>query len=756
MYISENEVLLNMEISLPRLLSISLCLAITVELPAQCSFPLRIVTSKDFCLGSSLTLSSDHAFHKIVWYKDGQPFDSAFAAQSIDNQGVIVATQVSHNTICLDTARNIYAWDADIYAIRKFSPGSTTGTIVAGDNGRGLASDQLYDVITACVDDQGNLYLLNTYDLSYNDRLLEWRQGANEGATLLVTNTIFPYSVGPHSLYRDCAGNFYFSDCVNRKVMEWTPGADSPVTIAMFPPLIGNQTALNIGVEKDAAGNLFVSDAGQDAVWRFSPGDPNGVFVAGTNSSTSYGPNYLSDFWVDADDTLYLLQPLLNKVGRWAPGATDGATYLNINTAMGVSTGSMSRDIRGNFYFSQGSGNIVEYQLTTAIDTTLTPTQTGQYYAVATDVLGYTQTSDIVYINTPQAGTPSIQISATATSTPVCTPITFTATTTNTGPDPHYQWDVSGVHTGADSPAYSYNLFADGDQVYCMLTAPAGCTGQLVTDTSNIITLRIDPQGSATVAITASDTAICQGSAVVFDATVTNGSTQPVFQWQVNGGLITGDDTAAYHTDSLQNGDVITCIIASDNVCGLAKSNSIPIHITAPPVIGPNPAVSIRYGQSVTLEPNVTGNITSWLWTPSTGLSDNTIEDPVASPLATTDYKFKITTSGCGADSGNILVNVYTPLSIPNAFTPNGDGHNDIFYVLGGPTGSQVEELAIFDRWGQIVFQSHDAAPGDPSRGWNGYRHGQPAQPDTYVYQIVMRFSDGSRQIYKGTVLLIR
>ncbi len=75
------------------------------------------------------------------------------------------------------------------------------------------------------------------------------------------------------------------------------------------------------------------------------------------------------------------------------------------------------------------------------------------------------------------------------------------------------------------------------------------------------------------------------------------------------------------------------------------------------------------------------------------------------------------------------MVEVYTPLGIPGAFTPNGDGHNDAFYVLGGPANSRIENFAVFNRWGQTIFQSHNTTPGDASAGWNGYFHGSPAPP---------------------------
>jgi len=95
-------------------------------------------------------------------------------------------------------------------------------------------------------------------------------------------------------------------------------------------------------------------------------------------------------------------------------------------------------------------------------------------------------------------------------------------------------------------------------------------------------------------------------------------------------------------------------------------------------------------------------------------------------------------------------------LSIPNAFTPNGDGHNDLFYVLGSPTGSLVQDFAVFNRTGMEVFHVHDAAPGDPTFAWDGRFHGSPVQAGTYVYMVVMQFAGGGRQLYKGTVIVIR
>jgi gliding motility-associated-like protein len=124
--------------------------------------------------------------------------------------------------------------------------------------------------------------------------------------------------------------------------------------------------------------------------------------------------------------------------------------------------------------------------------------------------------------------------------------------------------------------------------------------------------------------------------------------------------------------------------------------------------------------------------------------------------LYTTTYLLAVTTPGGCKASGEITVDIYTPLSIPNAFTPNGDGRNDVLYVLGGPEGSRIKDFTIFDRWGQAVFRSEGGMPGDAGTGWDGRYRGMPAPAGVYVYEVVMGYANGKQQVYKGTVILVR
>ena len=114
-----------------------------------------------------------------------------------------------------------------------------------------------------------------------------------------------------------------------------------------------------------------------------------------------------------------------------------------------------------------------------------------------------------------------------------------------------------------------------------------------------------------------------------------------------------------------------------------------------------------------------------------------------------------ISVNGC-SDSGIIKINAYTPLRVPNAFTPNGDGKNDVFYVIGGPQGSFIIDFSIFNRWGQRVFQAKNIQTGSASSGWNGYLNGTPAPEGTYVYFVNMDDGSGHTHQYNGTLILIR
>ena len=731
---------------------------------AQCAYPVNLHTNKDYCVGSSLIVGTTHALQKIVWYKNGTPVSMATGTQSLDTAGVfdqvLAGPQSQFSTfsdIASDGAGNIYlAYQGRV--LRYIPGGADAVTVVdyppfVGELGK------------LSVDEQGDIYELSVNSW-YGDQdsalVMVFAAGTGDSSTLVYKRQAYQAIgqpvVAAGAFYVDCQKNIYALYPYNEAggVYKFSPGSNPGVLVApiKYPNNQCNYGYVLPSVQVDNQGNIFYSAV--EGIKEMKPGAAAPINAAGGNCGD---PNHVvTGFWIDANDTIY--EAGWNRttgalfVDKWAPGASF-ATSLGshpVNFTGGDIV--ITMDVKGNIFLAWDQSNsILEFKRHTSIDSAYAPSDTGVYYAVVTDIRGYTTVSDSIRINTP-SGPPSIQISATATSTPVCTPITFTANVLNPGFQPSYHWMVSGVPAGGDTTVYSYNLFANGDQVYCILNTEAGCEGP-VADTSNVIQLAIDPHGAASITIATPKDTVCQGDSVLFTATVVNGSAQPVFEWLLNG-VNTGAAGPSYGSDHFVSGDIVTCLITSDDVCGLAKSNSIPIKVSIRPKVDGGQLYTILRGQSVTLKPGISGDVSSYAWTPVTALSDPTVANPDANPVTNTLYTLTATAAGGCSDTGSVFVNVYTPISLPGGFTPNGDGHNDVFYVLGGPVNSTVEEMAVYNRNGAEVFVAHDAVPGDRRYGWDGTMNGSQAPMGTYVYVIEMRFADGSRQLYKGTVVLIR
>ena len=155
---------------------------------------------------------------------------------------------------------------------------------------------------------------------------------------------------------------------------------------------------------------------------------------------------------------------------------------------------------------------------------------------------------------------------------------------------------------------------------------------------------------------------------------------------------------------------------------------------------------------SATNNPNYT-----FEWQPASLLNDATIYNPVASKLSESTL-FTVTVkdnNGCEGQA-SISINKLCPLCedpfiyVPNAFSPNGDGKNDVLYVRGE---SIIEEMdfIIYNRWGQQVFASRD-----PKTGWDGTFKGEKLGPDVFGYHLKAKCFDGQTYTQKGNVSIIR
>ncbi|MCX6252008.1 MAG: hypothetical protein NTX61_14810, partial [Bacteroidetes bacterium] len=198
----------------------------------------------------------------------------------------------------------------------------------------------------------------------------------------------------------------------------------------------------------------------------------------------------------------------------------------------------------------------------------------------------------------------AVSVSITASQNPVCagTSVTFTATPTNGGTIPSYQWKVNGTGQGTDNPVYSY-IPNNGDVVTCVLTSNQLCTTGSPA-TSNAITMTVNPNLPVSVSINTPDNPFCQGSTVSFTATPTNGGSTPSYQWLVNG--TGGWPSAPTMSYSPANGDLVSCVLNSNIACPTgnpATSNTITmVENTVNPVsiVITTPVTTVCSGASVT------------------------------------------------------------------------------------------------------------------------------------------------------------
>ncbi len=334
--------------------------------------------------------------------------------------------------------------------------------------------------------------------------------------------------------------------------------------------------------------------------------------------------------------------------------------------------------------------------------------------------------------------------------TSICLPNgngTFTNTSTipASSGTPSYLWDfgdpnnptastsVSPTHQFSAVKNYSIRLF---------VTTTDGC----VHDTT--IVLSQDTFHAAPIAIMATDkNNICLGATI----TATDKSAGTVSQslWNFgDGSSATGLSAANRYLSS--GGFVIAhSIIDNYNCPSSVVSQSVVVN--ALPVVNAGPDRYILSNKSATLNAIVTGDSLSYLWTPSIPsnyLDFDTILNPICTPLTDVTYTLHVTGKGGCTASDDMNVYILLVPKIPNVFTPNGDGINDVWDItyLAQYQGATVE---VYNRYGQIVLQMQNGY----TKPWDGKLNGTPLPIGTYYY--IINPKNGLEKM-AGSVTIIR
>lgn len=205
-------------------------------------------------------------------------------------------------------------------------------------------------------------------------------------------------------------------------------------------------------------------------------------------------------------------------------------------------------------------------------------------------VTGYTSTTAGIRINdgTTATVTPAVSIVSSAASNTFCTGqlVTFTATPTNGGTSPSYQWKRNGSNVGSSSPTYTNSSLNNNDVITVVMTSNLSCVST-ATATSNALTM-INGTAAASVSMSVSSSSICGGNTVSFTASPVNGGASPTYQWKLNNVNI-GTSTPTYTSSSLNNGDQVRVVMTSSIGCATpnpATSNTITLIVS--PVLTPD------------------------------------------------------------------------------------------------------------------------------------------------------------------------
>lgn len=203
---------------------------------------------------------------------------------------------------------------------------------------------------------------------------------------------------------------------------------------------------------------------------------------------------------------------------------------------------------------------------------------------------------------------------------------------------------------------------------------------------------------------------------------------------------------SVFFTNGLKEG-LYHLQISSEQGC----SRTIGIQLSAYPApdlsIDP-PKASIHYGQSINLR--VEG-ATYYVWSPARFLNKSDLPEVIANPKESITFRVTgVNDYGCW-DSAfvEVKVNADDRMILPNSFTPNGDGRNDIFRIPGNHF--KIRRFEIYNRYGQMVYQ--DAGN---NKGWDGSFNSRPCDQGIYYYYIILDLFDNTQQEFKGEISLIR
>jgi len=334
-----------------------------------------------------------------------------------------------------------------------------------------------------------------------------------------------------------------------------------------------------------------------------------------------------------------------------------------------------------------------------------------------------------------------------ANNTVVCVGDCVNFTNLSTGPG-QFQWNWA--FEGA-APGFSFNqnpinicyVNQGSYDVTLQVTGPGGTSELTIADYITVIDTCGPIAGFDYTPI------ICLGQCYSFENISIGGTS---YFWQFQGAATTtSTDQNPEDICYLNSTGVFNVTLTVTNEFGSSTSITQQVLVVNPPNVNAGDDQIITQGTSTTLSAIGGNGSGTFIWQPYEDVSCFSCPSTIASPTETTEFiVYYQQAGGCqSSDTVTVYVNEVLSFGVPNSFSPNGDGINDILYVRG----NNITQMSfiVYNRYGQKVFESFST-----TEGWDGKMNGRQLNPGVFGYYLEVYFTDGAREIKKGDITLVR
>lgn len=558
-------------------------------------------------------------------------------------------------------------------------------------------------------------------------------------------------NISPSAFLVDICGNIYVSGWgggIAGSLHQTSPLDSMPVTSDAYQS--GNGDGYNfylIVLSSEAKDLIYASYLGGGSAREHVDGgtsrfDSDGIVyqsVCGGCGGNSDFPTFPSDVWSTTNNSnncnnlVFKFNFNLIPVAEFYVDSTVGCAPFEV-TFNNSSTGEDS------FLWDFGDGNVDS----TTFEPTVTYSTPGTYdvsFLVTDSTCLITDTAFITIEVTPQVQLENIP------QVDLCEPDTVTLTVNSFGTADEFIWSTNSNFSDTlndNLEDSTFNFYASNSGYYYVMVQNDGC---LLVDSVLVLV------ASSALELNG-DTGICLGEETLITASSESSYISFTnYNWSDDSIIVSGDGSNQVVVNPTIS-QYVYLIVESSNGCIISDSILVEVSDIDTSLVNAYASDdSAPVGGTVTLTAEPGGGF-FYSWFPPGNLTDPNSQTTDAMLTETTTYFVEVSDGIC-AKTAQVTVKVYGFICeepfvyVPNAFTPNGDGENDIMFVRS----SVVEELVfrIYNRWGELVFETTDI-----NQGWDGTFKGKLSDPDVYDYYLEGFCIDGQEFLIQGNITLIR